>query len=147
MQQPLQVGSLEQHPTFQAMIGEVQEAKRQRETEKLTASMEVAAIRLEQVEGLKHSLKAQIDLYEEKRKELHSLLGDIHFTEMKLSALLGRATGLVPDQVFKKIHLPRLAPPPLGMHSNLDVGVSTTEAALGSYYSNPKPGWPNLGYV
>lgn len=147
MNQPLEVGSLMEHPKFQAMIGEIRQEKLERENNARNAQLEVARIRQEQLVGMKHSLRALIDQYEHARADLHSLLGQIHSTERQLSNFTGQASGILPTDSFRKIHLPRLAPYPAqaGPYASpLDVGIATTQDAMNSVQAGN--GWPTFAF-
>lgn len=128
------------HPQYRVMIGEVQQQNLERKQAATSAQMDVARHRSEQLDGLKHSLQTQIQQYEHARRELHSLLCQIHTSERALSNLTGQASMILPTDAFRKIHLPRLAPLPPGATSYMDVGWTTTEDAIAQVQSGS--GWP-----
>lgn len=141
----LEINTILEHPKIQQMIGEIREEKNLKKQEQSAWQMDAAKLRSDQVAGHKQSLKSLIDVYEEKRKELHSLLGDIHVAENELSRLTGQASGILEEVTFRRINLPRLAAPRPGVLPSMDVGATTTEAAVAGFYAAYGKGWPFLG--
>lgn len=122
----------ESHPLMKQIQADVQAQRDQAQAEHLSAQMAAAQLREEQGKYLKEQYHSYVDKYEELRRELHKVAGQVFEANQHYSRLTGRD---IPDfalQIFGQLDLPTLRPKP----GHWTSPMSTTRAAMTQYFAN-----------
>lgn len=118
------------HPLMRQAMTELQTKKSEAELDRNLAIGEAQRIRAEQGLELKSRVDTAIGKYEEGRKVLHQILGELFEANQAFEKLCGRSMGVLTESVFLEINLPTLRPT-----SYWHTGSTTLDAQRG-YFSN-----------